>query len=99
MSATSPISKNSSLDQLHKEYESRAETARKYARANFIFDLHDADTHYLKLLIAREEAYFNYKKAEVNDDAFFNHRYAPVICHKIQQFKNRLISIAGVGAL
>ena len=93
---TSPIL---TLDELKTEYENKADAAKRYARANFIFDLYDADKTYLKLLIAREEAYFDYKKAEVNDDTFFNRRYAPIINHRIQQFKNRLKSIAGVKAL
>ena len=96
MSTTSPIS---SLDQLHDEYETLAEKARRYARANFIFDFQDADLTYAKLLLKREKAYYNYKKAKTANDDYFNYRFAPVINHKIQLFKNKIISLGGIEAL
>ena len=88
MSTTSPT-----IDQLKQEYDNKCEKARRYASANFIFDFYDADETYLRLLIEREQAHYNYKRAKVNDDTFFNHRFAPVINHRIKTFKNRLSSI------
>ncbi|MBR1749046.1 MAG: hypothetical protein IJ743_04530 [Bacilli bacterium] len=87
---TSPIS---TLDTLKSEYEKKSDAARRYASANFIFDFYDADETYLRLLIEREEAHYDYKRAEVNDDTYFNHRFAPVINHRIQTFKKRLSTI------
>lgn len=73
---------------LEKKYKEACEKVRNYARANFIFDLLDADNYYLDLLIEREEAHIELKRAQVNDDPYFNYRYLPVMNHRIQQFKN-----------
>ena len=93
MNSSSPT-----IDQLKKDYTVKSEKARRYASANFIFDFYDADETYLRLLIEREQAHYDYKRAEVNDDTFFNHRYAPVINHRIETFKKRLSTIRRTAA-
>lgn len=83
------------LEELRQEYESKATSAKKYATANFIFGLDDADTTYLQLLIERDTAYFNYKKLEVGEPTF-SRLHAPVINHRLGRYQDLLKSIKGM---
>ena len=80
---------STTVSTLQKEYN-RLKTIRdNYASANFIFDLNDADSTYLKLCIQTEEAYRELKKAELPEFKF-QRLYAPVISYRIEGLKSRL---------
>lgn len=74
---------------LREEYDKLRKIRDNYASANFIFDLNDADSTYLKLCIQTEEAYRELKKAEVSEIKF-QRLYAPVIAYQIASLKSRL---------
>ncbi len=77
------------VDILRKEYDKLNNSRKNYARANFIFDLNDADSTYLKLSIQTEQAFRELKKAELSEFEF-NKLYAPVINYRIQSLESRL---------
>lgn len=72
-----------SVDQLRKEYNLFSEDAKKYKSANFIFDLEDADSTYLRLLIKRDEKYLEILKIE-------NHIRIPVVKHRLNRYRQLL---------
>ena len=80
---------STTISTLQKEYNKLNTIKKNYASANFIFDLNDADTTYLKLCIQTEEAYRELKKEEVSEFRFQRY-YAPVITYRIEGLKSRL---------
>ena len=80
---------NTTITALRKEYTKLKKIRDNYASANFIFDLNDADSTYLKLCIQTEEAYRELKKAELSEFKFQRY-YAPVISYRIAGLKSRL---------
>ena len=72
-----------SIDQLRKEYTLFSEDAKKYKASNLIFDLEDADSTYLRLLIKRDEKYLEILKIE-------NHIRVPAVEHRLNRYRQLL---------
>ena len=73
-----------SVDQLRKEYNLFSEDAKKYKAANLIFDLEDADSTYLRLLIKRDEKYLEILKMSEN------HIRVPAVEHRLNRYRQLL---------
>ena len=79
-----------SLDQLKKEYDTIAQKANNYKRANMIWNYPiDADITYLKLVRTKFLAFMAYKKAEVGESRF-NKLFAPVYNKKLADVEEYL---------
>lgn len=82
----------SSTSILRKEYDQAVLARRNYERANLIFDLNDADTHYIQLCIRVQEAYRDLKKSEESEFRF-NSLYLPVINRRLQNLREKLSNL------
>nr|WP_295000206.1 hypothetical protein [uncultured Methanobrevibacter sp.] len=79
-----------SLDQLKKEYDTIAQKANNYKRANMIWNYPaDADITYLKLVRSKFLAFIAYKKAEVGESRF-NKLFAPMYNKKLADVEELL---------
>lgn len=77
------------VEQLKKEYENHSTACKKYRLANCIHDLTGADSTYLKLLIKRNKAELEYRKAAGQNI------HLPRIRHQLQRYRT-LLSLIGV---
>lgn len=86
----SSINSPKNLDQLKNEYDTIAQKANNYKRANLIGNYPiDEDITYLKLVRTKFLAFMAYKKAEVGESRF-NKLFAPVYNKKLADVEEYL---------
>lgn len=88
------ITSGNTLTELRTDFENKSHAAENYRTLHNIDGLETADAEYLELLIAREEAYLEYKKFEVGEPRFSN-LHAPVILRRLDRYNDLLRSLKG----
>ena len=83
---------SNTISQLKERYEKAKRNVQDYAQENLIFDVNDGDETYIQLLITKLEAYKDLQQAK-SPEFVFKKYHAPVINHRIQSLKERLVSL------
>lgn len=85
---------STTLEDLKIDFENKSETAKNYKEAMGIQSLESSDVHYLELLIARDEAYYNYMEVFIGEPRFSN-VHGRVIQHRLRRYQDLLKSRKG----